>query len=153
KATDAGAIAANRIAMWDGGRWSSLGDGMNSDVYAMTVWQGALYAGGAFNAAGGSPAGHVAKWTGTSWSAVADGLSGSVRALAGLNDRLYAGGQFTQGGFGNRADGLAALFHDGSGIPFWACLEACGIGKGTTALAVAGNSLYVASESGFSKYT
>ena len=65
----AGGVSANRIAKWDGSRWSALGSGMNSNVAAMTVFDDgsgngpALYAGGGFTV---SPAGDsfVARWQG-----------------------------------------------------------------------------------------
>src|SRR5690349_10531346 len=38
--TTAGGISAIRIAQWDGNSWSALGSGMNSDVYALAVYDG-----------------------------------------------------------------------------------------------------------------
>src|SRR5712664_1047964 len=62
----AGDIAANRIAKWDGTRWSVLGSGVNSSIRALMVFGDgsgpALYAGGDFTAAGGVAAHHLAKW-------------------------------------------------------------------------------------------
>ena len=62
---NAGGVAANFIAKWDGAGWSALGSGMNSAVMALAVFDDgsgpALYAGGGFSA---SPAGDssLAKW-------------------------------------------------------------------------------------------
>jgi hypothetical protein len=62
-----------------------------------------LYAGGAFNMAGGIAASNIAEWNGTNWLALGTGLNGSVRGLACDNSgNLYAGGGFTMAG------GLAA---------------------------------------------
>jgi hypothetical protein len=62
---NAGGVAANFIAQWDGSSWSALESGMNSAVMALAVFDDgsgpALYAGGGFSA---SPAGDssLAKW-------------------------------------------------------------------------------------------
>jgi len=50
-----GGTGANRIAAWNGISWSALGAGMDQDVYALTVYNGNLIAGGFFNTAGGWP--------------------------------------------------------------------------------------------------
>jgi hypothetical protein len=101
--TQAGGVAANRIAKWNGSSWSPLGSGMNTGVSALFVFDGgggpALFAGGGFTTAGGTAANGVAEWNGASWSAVGGGTSnGSVDALASFDDSagvaLYAGGSF-----------------------------------------------------------
>src|SRR5262245_17258224 len=89
--TSAGRVMANRIAKWDGERWSALGSGMSVGssslgVYALAVFDdgsgSALYAGGDFTRAGGLAANNVAKWDGTSWAALGSGLNNGVSALA-----------------------------------------------------------------------
>jgi hypothetical protein len=65
--TSAGGVACNHIAAWDGTSWSPLGSGIggtgyNTGVYALTVFNGYLMAGGWFNAAGGYPAAAIAAW-------------------------------------------------------------------------------------------
>jgi hypothetical protein len=107
----AGGVAANDIAKWDGASWSALGSGMSggffsTSVFALTVFDDgsgpALYAGGAFNTAGGVGANSIAKWNGTTWSALGSGLDSSVRALVKFDDGSqpapYAGGEFTSAG-------------------------------------------------------
>jgi trimeric autotransporter adhesin len=108
----AGAVAASRIAKWDGASWSALGsptNGVNGTVFALAVYDdgtgSALYAGGVFTAAGEISADRVAKWDGTSWSALGsptDGVNSTVRALAvyddGTGPALYVGGAFTAAG-------------------------------------------------------
>ena len=42
----AGEVFANNIAKWDGANWSALGSGISSSVYALTVYDGELIAGG-----------------------------------------------------------------------------------------------------------
>src|SRR5262245_45058627 len=68
--TNAGGVAANHIAKWDGTSWSALGLGMNGRVTALAVSGSDLYAGGLFTTAGGVAANNIAKWNGSSWSAL-----------------------------------------------------------------------------------
>lgn len=63
--TNAGGVAASRVAKWDGSSWSALGSGINSWVYALTSHNGDLYAGGSFTIAGGVSAVYVARWDGS----------------------------------------------------------------------------------------
>ena len=102
--TQAGGIAANGIAKWNGTAWSSLGigtaNGVNNGVGAVALsGAGDVYVGGNFTRAGGMVASNVAKWNGTSWSALGAapgyGLSGYVNALAvSVSGELYVGGYF-----------------------------------------------------------
>jgi hypothetical protein len=81
-------------------QWSSVGGGMNSNVYAMTVdtVNNELYVGGWFTTAGGIPAGHIAKWDGTNWyeigGGIGDDFSTAVSCLSFFNGNLYVGGLF-----------------------------------------------------------
>src|SRR5262245_36356876 len=63
-------ITVNRIAKWDGNRWSAFGSGVDDIVYAVAVAGGDVYAGGWFTTAGRAPANYIAKWDGSSWSAL-----------------------------------------------------------------------------------
>jgi trimeric autotransporter adhesin len=111
--TTAGGVTVNRIAKWDGTEWSALGSGIDGTaVFALAVFDDgsgpALYAGGAFWAAGGMNANGIAKWDGSEWSAVGAELGGGkgswVEALAvyddgsGAGPALYAGGFFDTAG-------------------------------------------------------
>jgi hypothetical protein len=108
--TVAGDEEARYIAKWDGTSWSPLGTGMNSRVYAFTVFDDgsgggpAMYAGGAFTSAGGVSANRIAKWDGISWSPLGMGMDSAVFALTEFDDgsgsgpALYAGGNFTFSG-------------------------------------------------------
>ncbi|HEV8111448.1 MAG TPA: hypothetical protein VGR31_01605 [Planctomycetota bacterium] len=107
--TQAGGVAANHIAKWDGTSWSPLA-GTNGSIFEFIVFDDgsgpALYAGGVFSTAGGLPANNIAKWDGTAWSALGTGLESdmypSVGALAvyddGTGPALYAAGEFTTAG-------------------------------------------------------
>jgi RHS repeat-associated protein len=83
---------ANRVARWNGTSWSPLGAGLGGKVYALAVWNGALYAAGGLNVP------YVSRWNpafGT-WSAAGSGApDGTVYALGVFNGALYAGGLFT----------------------------------------------------------
>ncbi len=142
--TNADGNPVNRIAKWDGVTWSPLGDGLSSVAYALAVYDDglgegpALYAGGAFTAAGGVAANRIARWNGSSWSAVGSvpenggGVSGDVWALTAFDDgsgsALYVGGTF------GTAGGVSA-----SRIAKWngASWSALGLGVNSTVRALA----------------
>jgi hypothetical protein len=75
------------------------GDVKDPYLFALTVYDGELIAGGYFTTAGGTPANYIARWDGTTWSPLASGMGGttyrSVVALTEYNDELIAGGNFT----------------------------------------------------------
>ena len=109
--SEAGGVAANGIARWDGSAWSPLGDGFTdffggtsgaSTLAAFDDGSGpALYAGGSFLYAGGEIAHGLARWNGAAWEGFGDGLdSETIDALAVFDDgrgggpALYIGGRF-----------------------------------------------------------
>src|SRR6056297_2042813 len=106
--TQAGGTAANRIAVFDTTQtgnvgWSSLGDGVNSFVFALAPIDDDLYVGGGFTEAGGAGAARIAvfdtKKTGNvGWSTLGDGVNSSVFALAEASQALYIGGSFVIAG-------------------------------------------------------
>jgi len=77
--------------------WSDLG--FNGAVHALALGpDGALYAGGAFSAAGGVAAPNVALWRNSQWQALGNGPGFAVSALAlGPDGALYAGGEAAAG--------------------------------------------------------
>lgn len=106
-------VAANRIAVLNGGIWSPLGVGIEGfgagavpGVYRMALdGNGNLFAAGNFNQAGGIGASHVARWDGANWYALGGTTSqgmthfiGQVRGLYDDGTFLYAGGTFTEAG-------------------------------------------------------
>ncbi len=116
---NAGGVAAEQVARWDGTSWSPLGSGLDgtfmSDTDCVRAFQAyddgsgpALYAGGVFHKAGSVPASNIARWNGSSWSALGSGASygsfdsGAVHALAVFDDgtgrALYAAGSFSVAG-------------------------------------------------------
>ena len=94
----------NHIAQWNGTAWSTLGNGVDSDVYALATSGSTLYVGGDFraictNASCGTTTpgfNFIAQWNGTSWSTLGNGFNSDVSALAVSGSTLYAGGFFTK---------------------------------------------------------
>jgi hypothetical protein len=141
--TLAGGVVAPRFAKWDGRAWSALGSGMNGGwttyytacVYALAVSGTNLYAGGAFETAGGVSATNIARWNGSAWSALGLGANSYVKALGVSGADLYTGGEFTTAG-GLAADYIAKW--DGRA---WSALGS-GMNGDVRALAVSGTNLY-----------
>lgn len=100
----AGGQTVNRIARWDGETWHPFIDsdtgvvGMNGTVWALTVWNGDLYAAGQFGSAGGKPISAIARWDGreSRWEPLGGGFANAILALAIHDGDLVAGGFFTQ---------------------------------------------------------
>tara|TARA_R110000782_G_scaffold45706_5_gene101284 strand:+ start:1296 stop:2645 length:1350 start_codon:yes stop_codon:yes gene_type:complete len=98
-----GGDVVNNIAKWDGTTWSPVGDGFDSAVQELTVFDdgsGAkLYAMGNFNNTGSTPAAKMARWTGTAWEPLGAGASantfGAIVFDAGEGEALHFGGSFT----------------------------------------------------------
>ena len=98
-----GGASAQCMPEWAPGMF---GEGMNDPVGALCIYNGELYAGGAFTTAGGADADRIAKWNGGSWQAVGTGMNSYVYALCVYNGELYAGGSFRTAG-GVTAGGIA----------------------------------------------
>ena len=112
--TSAGGFPAGRMAKWNGVSWAALGTGLSGTSVAVNSLAEyddgsglALYAGGAFTAAGGIAVQNIAKWQSAAWSAVGTGLSSPlpgarVSALSVFDDgsgpALIAGGSFSNAG-------------------------------------------------------
>lgn len=97
----AGSTAANNIAKWNSwtAGWEPLGLGLGGDdyseVYALYVFDGELYAGGSFSEAGTITTDNIAKWDGEDWHAVGSGRPGMVYCFTEWDGMLVAGGGFT----------------------------------------------------------
>lgn len=87
---DSGVVS--RVARLDGSGWIPLGDGFNSPVYDLEVWDSDLWVAGSFN----TPARGIAHWNGSHWQYMGLGLGhmGSGSALEVFDDRLIIGGHF-----------------------------------------------------------
>lgn len=91
-----------------GGAWSALGSGLDSRVYAFTIYDNKLIVGGDFTTAGGVGASRIAAWDGSSWSSLGLGLLGRVNALTVYNNNLIAGGVFSYSGDGGLVNHIAS---------------------------------------------
>jgi len=99
-------VLAPGIAAWNGSSWSSVGGGVGGGafgnpfgtVYALSVHDDSLIAGGGFTTAGGVPAYHVAKWDGAQWDSLGSGVGQYsyeyVKSFAEYEDTLVVGGTF-----------------------------------------------------------
>ena len=72
--------------------------GQYTFVFALTVYNGELIAGGFFTTAGGTKTSNIARWDGATWSPLASGMNSSVRDLTVYNGELIAGGDFHYAG-------------------------------------------------------
>ena len=113
--TDAGGNTdADRVAIWDGVAWSSLGPsdsltGAGLFVASLAFHNGNIYVGGNFQNAGGNPnADNLAVWNGTSWNSFCGGglINGPVQSLQVIGIFLYVGGSFSDFGGQSQNDNL-----------------------------------------------
>lgn len=88
--TNAGGVAANNVAIWNGSSYVPLGTGLQGDVTSAVEFNGALYVGGAML----NGMSDLAKWDGNSWSfsTLFDGKYPYVSALHVHDGMLYAAG-------------------------------------------------------------
>ena len=105
--TNAGSVAVNHVAQWNGTSWSALGSGISGAnspniVTSIEVSGNNVYFAGNFTNAGGVLASNVAVWNGSSWSAMGSGTasttSPTVSAVAAAGNDVYVGGQFNFAG-------------------------------------------------------
>ncbi|HEY1011987.1 MAG TPA: DUF11 domain-containing protein, partial [Herpetosiphonaceae bacterium] len=98
-------IPANRIASWDGQRWSPLGagvSGLNAAVEDLDASVSNVYAVGSFTSAGGAAADSIAYWSivNQEWVPMATSVNGTVDAVMVVRisnaDVVFVGGSFTQ---------------------------------------------------------
>ncbi|MFD2720828.1 hypothetical protein ACFST9_19055 [Hymenobacter monticola] len=107
--TQAGGMAANYIAKWNGTTWSSLGTGLNSSVLGLAVaGNGNVYVGGSFTQAGGVPANRVARWDGTIWNSLGTGSANGVNSYVGALATASNGDVYVGSSYMSQAGGIAA---------------------------------------------
>ena len=118
---DGNTIPTN-VTKWDGTQWTPLGDGFNSVVQELVVFDDgtgeALYALGNFATSGANPMTRIAKWNGTAWEAVGGGLAdgnafGGIVYDTGEGPSLVIGGSFVTAD-GQASNKIAALLADAS---------------------------------------
>jgi len=130
-------------------RWSDVGDGPNSAVFALTTDpDGRLYAGGGFSGCGDSAANHVARWDGTVWRPLgsdpdSNGVDDFVFGLAVGGGHVVAVGDFAAAG-GVRANCIASW---DPASEKWSPLDTVDSDGGLRAIvAGSGGDLYVAGD-------
>ena len=101
--TTAGGVDASKIARWNGSIWQPLGSGVSGGgiyqgVYALTVYNGELIAGGYFKESGGVDVNSIAAWNGNSWKALGGGIDQDVHCLTAYSGELIAGGGYFEAG-------------------------------------------------------
>ena len=104
------------LAVFDGNRWRSLGDGVDDFVIAVQEFRGDLIVAGKFLTAGSSTALHIARWDGSLWHSMAGGIGNGLRVptvfdLEIFQGELYAAGEFTTAG---GSDALSIARWDGA---------------------------------------
>jgi hypothetical protein len=94
------------VTKWNGSSWVAVGNGVRGvSVYALTVYQNELYAGGFFDTVYNAGNG-IVKWNGSSWVALGPGVNKGVSGVPGyrvkamrvFGNKLYVGGTFTTAG-------------------------------------------------------
>jgi trimeric autotransporter adhesin len=133
----------NRIARWDGVQWDSLGSGVTEfrNVFALTMYNGNLIAGGTFDTIGGISSKGIAMWDGTDWNFLANitstGNAGAVGELYTHGTDLYVGGTFDTIN-GVPASGIARF--DGAN---WYLYPVISNNYGIAAIIIFNNELYI----------
>ena len=99
----AGEKMTNNIAMWNGSKWESLGNGINGHVTTIITNENIIYASGLFTKAGNVNANNIAKWNGSKWESLGSGIdlsldSNFIGSMAVDGNDLYVGGNFYKAG-------------------------------------------------------
>lgn len=119
--TQAGGVAVNQIAKWNGITWSQVGTGIGNNVghlYSLIEYHDELYAGGEFSIMDGDSINSIARYNGSTWNSVGSGVDSTtiaidtiynfpflgdttyyyaphkVSAFIEFNNELYVGGNF-----------------------------------------------------------
>ncbi len=94
--TQVAEVSTNHIAKWDRTNFSTLGNGVDGDVFAIAVNGSDVYAGGQFNWSNSTYLNGIGKWDGSSWSALGDGIDGECYTLSAFGTHVYVGGSFSK---------------------------------------------------------
>lgn len=145
-------IPARKVAVWENGIWSPLGDGLDGEVNAIHSWEDLVFFGGRFEEAGGQAVSNIVAWDGQAYSPLIGpsgegvaypALPSSVRveALASKEEGLFVAGRFEQAG-GLPASNIA--FWDGESWSTLAVAGLNGLNARVRALQVQGDELLAA---------
>jgi len=118
---ESGSVTANHIAKWDGTSWSvvkGLGSGVASTsvnpVRSLVEYNGLLYVGGQFFAAGQVAAPNLATWDGANWKNADLGTDGIINSMTVWNGNLVVAGGFTKAG--GQDHQYIVKFNDATGV-------------------------------------
>lgn len=91
--TEAGGVAANNVAYWDGSAWHNAGCTYGT-INSLVVFNGELYAAGNFDVCAAMNNINFARWDGTAWLQL-PGLTGQVNTMFVHAGSLVLGGAFS----------------------------------------------------------
>ncbi len=93
--TEVDGVAANSIIAWDGENWQTFGDGVEGEIFTISIkspWE--FYIGGNFSLYGSTEPCNIAFWNGSTWESMQSGeMNGTVYSLLNYGG-LVAGGDF-----------------------------------------------------------
>lgn len=97
--TYSNSLKLDQIAQWNGSNWDSMDTGGNGNpTYAMTIFDGKLFASTLFSYTFPNNLHCLAFWNGTTWEwdTLNQKVNSSVRVFHEYNNELYLGGAFTK---------------------------------------------------------
>jgi hypothetical protein len=92
-----GNLVCNNIAMYDGNKWNSLENGLNSEVLSLCIdLSNNLFVGGSFSGTDTVNSTNIIKWNGIKWISLDGGVDRNVSVVSTLsNGKIVIGGDFT----------------------------------------------------------
>ncbi len=99
----------NKVWKWSGFGWSSLpAFNSGSEIRALGVWNGELYAGGSFTYQNGHFLRGIAKWNGVSWDSLSSGTYTDFSSFSEVESITEYQGNLVVGGLFWNAGGVSA---------------------------------------------
>lgn len=142
--TNAGGVAVNNIARWNGTSWSALGSGIPGTVNAIAVRGSDVFVGGNFTMS--TPSGtafNIARWDGFNWSSLPGIFAGTignffVNAIAVQGNNLVVGGSFFAANLNPGSASTNIAIYDGTD---WQPMGG-GVNSNVNAIVVVGTNVY-----------
>jgi hypothetical protein len=107
----------NRVALWNGTAWSSVGGGVNAACEDAAFINDQLYVVGSFTQAGGQPIQAVARYDGTQWHQIGDGSLTSATSIINIDGTIYVSGRTATNLGVYRLDGASWTWLQGGFVP------------------------------------